>query len=89
MPTRRRWKNCPTSNRRLLTFARSKNVCPHPGAGETNRPGRGSFCSPRSNPDRPIRIVVESISARRRGELADVEADEAEVEELGDEEEVA
>jgi hypothetical protein len=34
------------------------------------------------NPDRPIRIVVESISSRRREALADVEADEGEVEEL-------
>jgi hypothetical protein len=34
------------------------------------------------NPDRPIRIVVESISSRRREALADVEADAAEVEEL-------
>jgi hypothetical protein len=33
------------------------------------------------DPDRPIRIVVESISSRRREALADVEA-EADVEEL-------
>jgi hypothetical protein len=32
--------------------------------------------------DGPIRIVVESISSRRREALADVEADEGEVEEL-------
>jgi hypothetical protein len=38
------------------------------------------------DPDRPIRIVVESISSRRREALADVEADDADVEELGDEE---
>jgi hypothetical protein len=43
----------------------------------------------RGDPDRPIRIVVESISARRREQLADVEADAAEIEELGDEEDVA
>jgi hypothetical protein len=36
------------------------------------------------NPGRPIRIVVESISSRRREALADVEADAAEVEELAD-----
>jgi hypothetical protein len=36
------------------------------------------------NPDRPIRIVVESISSRRREALADVEAGEDEVEELAD-----
>jgi hypothetical protein len=36
------------------------------------------------DPDRPIRIVVESISSRRREQLADVDADEAEVEELPD-----
>jgi hypothetical protein len=41
------------------------------------------------NPDRPIRIVVESISSRRREAMADVEANEDEVEELGDEEDVA
>jgi hypothetical protein len=45
------------------------------------------------DPDRPIRIVVESISSRRREALADVEADveadDAEVEELGDKEDVA
>jgi hypothetical protein len=41
------------------------------------------------NPDRPIRIVVESISSRRREALADVEAEDADVEELGDEEDVA
>jgi hypothetical protein len=40
------------------------------------------------NPERPIRIVVESISSRRREALADVEASEDEVEELGDEEDV-
>jgi hypothetical protein len=40
------------------------------------------------NPERPIRIVVESISARRREALADVESSESEVEELGDEEDV-
>jgi hypothetical protein len=34
------------------------------------------------NADRPIRIVVESISSRRREQLEDVEADDAEVEEL-------
>jgi hypothetical protein len=34
------------------------------------------------DPDKPIRIVVESISSRRREQLADVEADAAEVEEL-------
>jgi hypothetical protein len=34
------------------------------------------------DPDLPIRIVVESISSRRREALADVEADEGEVEEL-------
>jgi len=39
--------------------------------------------------ERPIRIVVESISSRRREALADVEADDADVEELGDEEDVA
>jgi hypothetical protein len=33
--------------------------------------------------DRPIRIVVESISSRRREALADVEAGEDEVEERG------
>jgi hypothetical protein len=40
------------------------------------------------NPERPIRIVAESISSRRR-ELADVKAEDAEVaevEEQGDEE---
>jgi hypothetical protein len=36
------------------------------------------------DPDRPIRIVVESISSRRREQLADVEAEDAEVEELPD-----
>jgi hypothetical protein len=39
------------------------------------------------DPDKPIRIVVESISSRRREQLADVEADAAEdadVEELSD-----
>jgi hypothetical protein len=37
------------------------------------------------NPDRSIRIVVESISARRREvAAADVEAEDAEVEELSD-----
>jgi hypothetical protein len=36
------------------------------------------------DPDLPIRIVVESISSRRREALADVEADEGEVEELAD-----
>jgi hypothetical protein len=36
----------------------------------------------RGDPERPIRIVVESISSRRREALADVEAEEAEVEEL-------
>jgi hypothetical protein len=45
------------------------------------------------DPDRPIRIVVESISSRSREALADVEADleadDAEVEELGDKEDVA
>jgi hypothetical protein len=41
------------------------------------------------DPDRPIRIVVESISSRRREQLADVVAEEAEVEELGDQEHVA
>jgi hypothetical protein len=41
------------------------------------------------DPDRPIRIVVESISQRRREALADVEADAAEVEELRDDEDVA
>jgi hypothetical protein len=35
-------------------------------------------------PDRPIRIVVESISSRRREALADVEAGEDEVEKLPD-----
>jgi hypothetical protein len=34
------------------------------------------------DPDRPIRIVVESISSRRREPPADVEAEEGEVEEL-------
>jgi hypothetical protein len=34
------------------------------------------------DPDRPIRIVVESISQRRREALADVEAEDADVEEL-------
>jgi hypothetical protein len=34
------------------------------------------------DPDKPIRIVVESISSRRREALADVEAEEGEVEEL-------
>jgi hypothetical protein len=34
------------------------------------------------DPDKPIRIGVESISSRRREQLADVEADAAEVEEL-------
>jgi hypothetical protein len=32
--------------------------------------------------ERPIRIVVESISSRRREALADVEAEDADVEEL-------
>jgi hypothetical protein len=36
------------------------------------------------DPDRPIRIVVESISSRRREQLTDVEADDAEVEKLDD-----
>jgi hypothetical protein len=36
------------------------------------------------NPERPIRIVVESISSRRREHLAEVEADDDEVEELPD-----
>jgi hypothetical protein len=36
------------------------------------------------DPDKPIRIVVESISSRRREQLADVEAEETEVEELSD-----
>jgi hypothetical protein len=31
------------------------------------------------DPDRPVRIVVESISARRREQQADVEAEDAEV----------
>jgi hypothetical protein len=39
------------------------------------------------NPDRPIRIVVESISARRREQLADVDSEDAEVEELDEGEE--
>jgi hypothetical protein len=34
------------------------------------------------HPERPVRVVVESISSRRREALADVEADAAEVEEL-------
>jgi hypothetical protein len=34
------------------------------------------------DPDKPIRIVVESISSRRREQLADVGAHAAEVEEL-------
>jgi hypothetical protein len=34
------------------------------------------------DPDRPIRIVVESISSRRLEALAEVGADDAEVEEL-------
>jgi hypothetical protein len=34
------------------------------------------------DPDKPIRIVVESISSRRREQLADEEADAAQVEEL-------
>jgi hypothetical protein len=34
------------------------------------------------NPDRPIRIVGESISSRRREKLADVDAEDTEVEEL-------
>jgi hypothetical protein len=34
------------------------------------------------NPERPIRIVVESISSRRREALVDVEAEDADVEEL-------
>jgi hypothetical protein len=41
------------------------------------------------NPEPPIRIVVESISARRREQLVDVEASDDEVERLGDEEAVA
>jgi hypothetical protein len=41
------------------------------------------------DPDRPIRIVVESISSRRREQLADVDASDDEVEELGKEEDVA
>jgi hypothetical protein len=41
------------------------------------------------NPEQPIRIVVESISSRRREQLAHLEAAEDEVEELGDEEDVA
>jgi hypothetical protein len=49
-------------------------------------PGRNRV---QGNPDRPIRIVVESISSRRREALADVEAEDADVEELGDEEDVA
>jgi hypothetical protein len=36
------------------------------------------------DPERPIRIVVESISSRRREQLSDVEAEDAEVEELPD-----
>jgi hypothetical protein len=36
------------------------------------------------DPDRPIRIVVESISSRRREELADVDATDAEVVEESD-----
>jgi hypothetical protein len=36
------------------------------------------------NPERPIRIVVESISSRRRKELADVDATNAEVVEESD-----
>jgi hypothetical protein len=41
------------------------------------------------NPESPIRIVVESISSRRREALAEVEAADDDVEELGDEEDVA
>jgi hypothetical protein len=36
------------------------------------------------DPDKPIRIVVESISSRRREQLADVKADDAEVEDVTD-----
>jgi hypothetical protein len=36
------------------------------------------------NPDRPIRIVVESISSRRREQLADMDADPTDVEELAE-----
>jgi hypothetical protein len=35
-----------------------------------------------ANPDQPIRIVGQSISSRRREALADVEAEDAEAEEL-------
>jgi hypothetical protein len=34
--------------------------------------------------ERPIRIVVESISSRRREALADVDADDAEFEDVTD-----
>jgi hypothetical protein len=37
------------------------------------------------NPDRPVRIVVESISSRRREQLAEVEAEDAEVLDVTDE----
>jgi hypothetical protein len=36
------------------------------------------------NPERPIRIVVESISSRRREQLADMDADPTDVEELAE-----
>jgi hypothetical protein len=37
------------------------------------------------DPDKPIRIVVESISSRRREQLADVEAEDGEVLDVTDE----
>jgi hypothetical protein len=37
------------------------------------------------NPDRLIRIVVESISSRRREQVADVEAEDADVLDVTDE----
>jgi hypothetical protein len=64
-------------NRRCSrTSAATPNTCP-PYARRAHTTGTVA-----GDPDKPIRIVVESISRRRRQQLADVEAGDAEVEEL-------
>jgi hypothetical protein len=54
----------------------------HPRSLHGPRRPPPTVVSHEQDPDRPIRIVVESISSRRREQLADVEAEDAEVEEL-------
>jgi hypothetical protein len=55
---------------------------PRPDDRITNRPARSGGIG---DPDKPIRIVVESISSRRRDQLADVEAEDGEVLDVTDE----